>query len=607
MGRCSRARTLLGVLPILFAGALVSPLSPAASANTISEENAKAGDSRWEAYANRAPAAAIEGYASAVSVEPGETLSLFVNSPGSSFHVEVSRLGWYGGLGGRRLLCLPSCDGSYPAVAQAGEPEVDALSGKAEANWSANASLEVPPAWTTGYYVAVFVLDSGPHAGKSAWYPFIVTDPGSTSEIVAQVPTNTWQAYNPWPGDPVGRSLFDFNSADELPAAKVSFERPFARRPPNRNYFQDPVFGSEIQAVRFLEREGYDVAYASDLDVDRDPGLLLDHGTDVALGHGSFWTTAIRDGWDRAQAGGRNQVFLGADLGAWVARYEDDGRTLVSYRYKPDPLTPPTTMFRRLDPARPECELQGVQRQGEVTYPDLWDYTVQPSAEANPWVQAAGLKAGDTIKAAVGYDTGAIEPECATPVMEPLFHYSGAAADEGADAVAFKGAQGGFVFSSGSTMFSHLLDSYGAVRESGQAVDPRIQAFVNAMLDQLTGTTRTERFAAAATSGRRLKLGRVRRNPANGTARLIAFVSGPGTVRLRGGGVLPRRVNVGTGAARPDGWTRLRLSVIPRQPSRGTLESRGTVRVAIRVGYWPSDGDAERRSRRIRLALRPTS
>ena len=83
---------------------LAASASPAQ--NPIQRENALPGTSSW-GNGDRQDSA-IQGYASETSVEPGETLHLHVSSPGD-YRVEIFRLGWYGGVGGRLVTCLPAC------------------------------------------------------------------------------------------------------------------------------------------------------------------------------------------------------------------------------------------------------------------------------------------------------------------------------------------------------------------------------------------------------------------------------------------------------------------------------------------------------------------
>src|SRR4051812_7938311 len=85
--------------------------APAAAARSaIAAENARPGTTAWDVKPPAHPA--IEGYASESSLAPRRSFHLRVRAPaGSRYRVEVYRLGWYGGDGGRLVRCLPSSDG----------------------------------------------------------------------------------------------------------------------------------------------------------------------------------------------------------------------------------------------------------------------------------------------------------------------------------------------------------------------------------------------------------------------------------------------------------------------------------------------------------------
>ena len=166
--------------------------------------------------------------------------------------------------------------------------------------------------------------------------------PERRAQILVHVPVNTWQAYNPWGG----KSLYDINSEGGR-ANRVSFERPL-----RLDYFQ--TWEWEIQLVRFLEREGYDVAYQTDVDTHRDPASLERHRLVVVDGHDEYWTSATRTAFDAARDAGTNLAFIGANIGYWRISYEDGERTIAVDKA-------PTDLFRRLTPPAPECELLGVQ------------------------------------------------------------------------------------------------------------------------------------------------------------------------------------------------------------------------------------------------------
>jgi hypothetical protein len=74
----------------------------AQAANPIQLENAKAGTTSWQ-LSNPAVNHEIEGYASRTSLNRGEQISFFVNTAAASYTLEVFRVGWYGGAGGRSV------------------------------------------------------------------------------------------------------------------------------------------------------------------------------------------------------------------------------------------------------------------------------------------------------------------------------------------------------------------------------------------------------------------------------------------------------------------------------------------------------------------------
>src|SRR5439155_20574349 len=93
------------VLPLAVAGIAIGPW--AASHAGQSSSPPPTGSWRLDPPANEA---GVEGYASQVSAAPGESLQLHVStSPAARYRVEVYRIGWYGGAGGKLIGCVPSC------------------------------------------------------------------------------------------------------------------------------------------------------------------------------------------------------------------------------------------------------------------------------------------------------------------------------------------------------------------------------------------------------------------------------------------------------------------------------------------------------------------
>jgi hypothetical protein len=80
-----------GMLPLLLA-----------IAATIAVENSRPGSADWE-ITNPALHQEIEGYASLTSVNTGDPIDLLVNTRAARYSIDVFRMGWYGGKGGRKV------------------------------------------------------------------------------------------------------------------------------------------------------------------------------------------------------------------------------------------------------------------------------------------------------------------------------------------------------------------------------------------------------------------------------------------------------------------------------------------------------------------------
>src|SRR5580704_6881303 len=75
-----------------------------ANLNSIQIENAKPGTSDWILDNPGYSSGVIEGYASMTSVNRGEQIQLFVNTAAPSYTMDIFRMGYYGGLGARRMM-----------------------------------------------------------------------------------------------------------------------------------------------------------------------------------------------------------------------------------------------------------------------------------------------------------------------------------------------------------------------------------------------------------------------------------------------------------------------------------------------------------------------
>jgi hypothetical protein len=482
MTRLVLAFSLACLVAALFAGtsarATRRSTTTAGTRTPIQIENSRRGFAGWadglfdsSAGTTSAP---ILGYASEISVLPGQVLRLHVSvDPAAPYRIQAFRLGWYQGLGARLLSCIPGCRRSKSGSTQP-IPTPDPATGEITARWPVTDRLRTGRKWLSGYYIAKLVVTGGSSRGEANYVPFVIrAGARSSSPILVEASVNTWQAYNGWGG----KSLYNFNSRGG-PATKVSFDRPFSG--------DNSMFAWEYSFVRFLERSGYDVTYTTDVDTDRDPGQLLRHRLVIDSGHGEYWSKRMRDAFEAARARGINLAFLGADIGDLQIRYEDARRTIVEYRSanrdpEPNPALK-TTDFRQLSPPRPQCELLGIEYQGGLrfSFASPTDYRVNPAALGDRWFKGTGFTASSTLRGLVGYEWDGVKAGCETPPLTVLFHASG---PPNADAVRYVAASGARIFSSGSLQFVWGLDDW---HQTTRYEDARLVRFMRNALNDLS-------------------------------------------------------------------------------------------------------------------------
>ncbi len=324
--------------------------------NLIVIENQKPGASRavWDAPTSPTR---IEGFATDISVDTGDSISfkINVNAPVGvdvPYHVEIYRLGYYGGSGATLVTTINGLTGTAQP-----NPITDSRGIVDAGNWAVSATWDTPQDATSGVYIARVVRDD---TGESNQIPFILREDdlradGTRSDILLQTSDTTWQAYNGWGGNNgvVGGNLYGgFVQPDPLPADAgplgteraygVSYNRPFLTRDGGgvASGAQDYVFGADYAAISWLEKNGYDVSYISGVDTDRlGASYLLGHQAFLSVGHDEYWSGAQRANVEAARDAGVNLLFWGGNDVYWKTRYEPsidgtatDYRTLISYK-----------------------------------------------------------------------------------------------------------------------------------------------------------------------------------------------------------------------------------------------------------------------------------
>ncbi len=446
----------------------------------IVQENELPGTTAWQIPPSQIAYNQIQMYASTPSVLPNQTISFYISTQteGTRYAIDIYRLGWYGGTGGRLVDSLQDLKGQAQGYYNQGTHTlvncksciVNSQTGLVEANWQPSYSLTIPPGWLTGIYLAKCTDASG----KQTDIPFIVRT-ASPTLYVAVNPDTTYEAYNNWGG----YSLYEYNSIDEngLPVgSKVSFDRPFT----------DILGGGgtldfELDALHWFEHQGYDISYISNVDLQRDPGQLLRHRVYISWGHDEYWTKEMRDGVEKARNLGVSLAFLGANTSYWQMRFEPDShavpdRTVVCYKVETghhdlnrDPLygvdnSRVTTQWR--DPVlhRPENALIGIM------YSDLtqgrrgFSWSVNPQA-TSPLLKGTDLQPGQSYGCdLVGYEWDRVFTNGATPKDLRVLAVSPATDEQGKGDVSyttyyFANAKS-LVFASGSVYWTASLDEY---------------------------------------------------------------------------------------------------------------------------------------------------
>lgn len=466
------------------------------SGGTIATENAKSGDPEW-VLTNPATQREIEGFASATSIDRGQTISFFVSTKDPSYTIEIYRMGWYGGVGARKLASAITQPGMQQTM-----PSPDPITGLIECQWRTTFALSIPDNigdptdWASGVYLAKL---TGLPSQKQSYIIFVVRDDGRQSQYLFQSSVTTYQAYNNWGG----KSLYDYNSTGGR-AAKVSFNRPYA---PSVNLGsasgipagESVPYGSEPQAgggsgvgageflttyvpsvvspyptgweynmLRFLERNGYDVTYATDIDIHENADLLLNHAAFLSVGHDEYWSWDQRANVIKARDSGINLGFFAADVCYWQIRFEPSpvtgapNRTQVCYKDANDPVTGSRQTLLWRDLGMAEAEFVGVMYLNDRANTDI-----QVQNTSNWAFAGTGLQEGAPLPGLLGYEVDAVSgsspPNLVVLANSPFqFNSDPSQPVQYSQMATYTAASGATVFATGSMQWSWGLDDYNA-------------------------------------------------------------------------------------------------------------------------------------------------
>ncbi|MGA1999909.1 MAG: Ig-like domain-containing protein [Terriglobales bacterium] len=484
----------------------------AAAQNPIVVENQQPGTSAWQIQGNTGSDAVgqIKAYMSATSVNKGGSIDFHVSvNPAQTYTIDVYRLGWYQGLGGRLMQHIGPLNGTQQPTCP-----VNATTGLIECNWATGYTLTTQTSWTSGVYIAVLTNSQN----YQNYAHFVVRDDSRVAALLYQLPDNTYQAHNDYPFDQkTGKSLYAYNSYGPntiggTPAAvKVSFDRPY-NYDGDSGVFGYDVLGQDVPFIRWLEKSGYDVAYTSDVDTHVDGAHLLNYRGFIVEGHDEYVSKQMYDNMLAARDAGVNIGFFGADAIYWQIRYESSSsgvpnRVVVCYRdVTIDPTTDPslTTVYWR-DPIlnRPEQTLIGVMFTNIVPMDSQGNYVPYVVTNSGNWVYAGtGFKDGDSVPGVVGYEGDRLFSNYPGPtavagtytlLSNSPFKSSGVS--DYANSSVYQATSGAWVFGAGTVNWANTLDNFSPSGTS--IVDARLQQTTANILNRFVSGTPQGDFTLA--------------------------------------------------------------------------------------------------------------
>ncbi|HZV04071.1 MAG TPA: N,N-dimethylformamidase beta subunit family domain-containing protein [Gemmataceae bacterium] len=376
----------------------------------IRAENEKAGTTSWLLEKTRIDPKTkyrcpwIEGYCSHTSIRAGETLNIMVSTnPASSFVLDLYRLGYYQGKGGRHLVQLGPFKGKVQPDPEIGTERLR------ECRWEPAATLTIPKDWPSGVYLGKLTAERDK---LQSYIIFIVRD-DRACDFLFQCSDTTWSAYNRWPSQ---WSLYDDGKKEWYwgPGVRVSWDRPYGKY---CQIFDAPLSqGSgefllwEFPLAFWMEKEGYDVSYISNVDTHTDAKGLLRAKGFLSVGHDEYWSLDMFKNVKAAIAAGVNAAFLSGNTCCGVISFLPSGsktpNRIISRIGQYGPIQEESVKkgfpeLRDLKHNGPnEATLMGARSTFPVTGGADWI-----CVQDKHWLFAGtGMKNGDSIPGLVGWE-----------------------------------------------------------------------------------------------------------------------------------------------------------------------------------------------------------
>ena len=375
--------------------------------SVIRDENLKPGSRDWRLIQTQIDPSTkyrcpwIEGYCSKTSLRVGEEIEFFVSTlRPTPFTLDVYRMGWYGGAGARHLLTLGPMSGRTQKDPDVGSKRIR------DCQWEPCHHLRIPADWVSGVYLGKLTELTG---GLQSYVIFIVRD-DRKADFIFQCSDTTWQAYNRWPSQ---FSLYDDGRSQWYwgDRVQVGFNRPYGKY---CQIFDAPLStGSgefllwEFPTAFWMEANGYDVTYISNLDTHARPQTLHRAKGFLSVGHDEYWSIEMFDSMRRAIAGGLNVAFLSGNTCCGRILFGPDGKGIVDRAFERlDVFSPP-------DPPEPFDHMASLPHRSPNSNLLVGARSIPPVTGGADWAcslpghwvfEGTGMKKGDSIPGLVGWE-----------------------------------------------------------------------------------------------------------------------------------------------------------------------------------------------------------
>lgn len=457
---------------------------PAGASQQIIAENRLAGSTGYRLRAPTNDDEVLSGYAKQDSVKAGNTLEVCVlSNKATNVSAEVYRLGWYGGDGGRLMQRVGPV-----AVVRTPRATTRADTGETDLRLGASMRITIPSGWLSGLYV--IRLEN--RDGVDAHVTFAVKD-DRNADVVFSQPILTYAAYAATPG-PNGKSLYDHNSNGQQTsrgttrATEISLDRPY------RANGSGDLFVFDHHLVMWIEQQGYDVTYVTNLDVDRSPATLRRGKMTVLSGHDEYWTQRMMDAYLDARDAGVHIANLGANNGYWRVRVEAsrDGRArrrVICFKYaEGETSSTPTVLFK--DTNTPMQGLFGVDFMDFFSDTETGPYAEIVPVEDGHWFwEGTGAERDQELVGAriMGYEVDRRNFSVALPANTEYTLLASSPFEGESNgrnwchSVIYRATSGAWVFSGGTTSWGWGLNRDGFAH-------PAIDRATRNLFDRLTGS-----------------------------------------------------------------------------------------------------------------------